>query len=139
MAKQEHIWVENDFNIQGQTINNADNLTVKDLFVAGANGSVVKSISCVSTDTAVRYIKLYHYTNSVAYLRGTIPIPAGSGNAGSYPSINLLDPYWLPFLKLDNPQNRTWSLKAGDKIQISAVAQLTADKVITCVAEGGDF
>jgi hypothetical protein len=118
---------------------NADSTNLKDIFVAGANGSILRTINACTTDTSTNNVQLFHYDGSTAYLIGTVPVVTLSGTNGSANTVNLLDPAKIPGLPKDNSGLVAYWLKSGEKIQAAPLAAVTAAKTLTLVANGEDY
>ena len=119
----------------GLDVENADGTTLQDLVTAGANGSRINSISVVSDDTAAVVLEFYYYDGTTAFLIGSVSIPTLSGTDGSAPAVSALNLTDMPFLGDD----LSYYLAGTDKIQVAAVAAVTAAKKVTLIATYGDY
>jgi hypothetical protein len=126
-------------NNKGVTFVNADSTTLKDIFVAGTNGSVVKNIAACTNDTSTNNVQLYFHDGSTAYLIGTIAVATLSGTNGTAASINLLTSGLLPITKYDNAGNKVIALESGQKIQAGVIAAVTSAKTLTITSFGEDY
>jgi len=122
-------------NDKGVTFVNADGTTTKDIFVAGANGSRLASISATTTDTSANLVILYAYDGSTAYRIGEVSVAAASGTDGSTAAVNLLSLSMNPWLNSDG----SLTLPTGWKIQASVSTSVTSAKTLTLVAWGADY
>jgi hypothetical protein len=123
-------------NNKGQTWVNADGAgAVKDVFVAGANGSRAASLIATSTDTSAIDVQVFAYDGSTAFLIGTITVPIGAGNTGTVGGVNLLQLAGIPGLNSDG----SITLPTSWKLQASNVTTVTAAKTLTVVCVGGDY
>ena len=110
--------------------------TPVDLVVAGANGSLIEAIGATSTDTGVVELVLYLVAGSLSVRIGsaTIAITAGT-DGGTTPATNILAQADLPWLRDD----LTLALGAGWTLQVGAHAAVTAAKVVSIFALGGNY
>lgn len=141
MALNTNIYVPVGFNNSGVQFTDADTTALKTIFTADAsNGSDVRSIIVTSTDTAIRYMRLYQTISSVDYLLGEtiIPATAGAKGDGTVATVDLLACI-KSFLKLDNAGNRVLSLAPGNLLKASLVATMTTAKVIQVVTHGVNY
>lgn len=122
-------------NCKGVTFVNADSTTAKDLFVAGANGSRLASVSATTTDTSANNVKLLLYDGSTAWWAGTVNVPTLSGTDGSTAAVNLLTLSMCPWLNSDG----SIVLPTGWKLQVAPLAAVTSAKTLTLVALGADY
>jgi hypothetical protein len=123
-------------NDKGVTWVNADGAgSIKDIFVAGANGSRVAAVAATSTDTSAIDVQLLAHDGTTAYLIGTVTVAIGSGNTGSVAAVNLLSLNQNPWLNSDG----SITLPSGWKLQAKNVTTVTAAKTLTLVALGGDY
>lgn len=126
-------------NVGLGTIVNGDGQTVKTIFTAGANGSVVNSLTVSSTDTSNRDVNVYLTRSATNYLLTTVQIPLSAGNANGVPAVDLLRSAQIPGLAYDANGNSVLHLKSGDTLTFSAPVTVTSAKQITAAAFGGDF
>jgi len=122
------------------TIQNADGGSGKTVYAAGANGSKVSSLIAQSTDTSSRDVFVLIANGGTSFLLGCVTVPAGAGNSGAVPSVNLLDPTKIVGLAFDSDGNPFIHLVSGDSLQVAAASTVTGGKVISVVAPTvGDF
>lgn len=126
-------------NTKGQSFVNADGTTVKDVFVAGAAGSILNMLVVQSTDSAARNIKFYYYDGTTAWPIGTVALVINAGNTGAIASVNALAAALIPGLPLDSNGNPYLKLKSGDKIQASMLVAVTAALQVSVTALGEDY
>lgn len=119
-----------------QTIQNSDGTTIKDLAVAGSNGSKVFAPQLTSTDTSNQTVDLWVYNGSASILLGSIAVGAGAGKGG-VASVNAFDN--LPRLQIDNDGNKFVWLASGEKLQWSSEATVTTAKNLYAVCSQADF
>jgi hypothetical protein len=119
------------------TFVNADGTTAKSLYTAGANGSIVVSISACSSDTSAVNMQVFANNGSTNYLIGTVNIPASSGANGTANSVALLNTTAMPHAKLDSSGNPTIQLPSGWSLQVAPLANVTSAKTVyvVCSAE----
>jgi len=125
-----------------QAFVNGDSTTVKNLFVAGANGSQIHAINATTSDTVADTIQLFQ-NNGTSYLIDTVQIPASSGNlAAAHPSatppINLLSGDIASY-KILNSTQRVIQLGANETLQGGMTTAVTSCKTATIVIYGEDF
>lgn len=123
-----------------QQIVNADTQTIKTIATAGANGTKIESLFVTSTDSSsardVQFVITISLTN---YIIGTVSIPINSGNTNALPAISILNNSQLAGLATDANGNKYLYLKNGATLGASALTTVTAAKVISLVASGGDY
>lgn len=115
----------------GQTFVNADSTNLKTLITAGDYGFRLDSISITSDDTSARNIAFYVSVGGTDYYIGNVPVVIGAGY-GAVPKVDgmsFLKPAALDFLVIP----------AGALLKCNMVVAVTAAKVVTVVAIGGDF
>jgi hypothetical protein len=139
MAKNQTLPITLSANDKGVTFVNADSTTVKDIFIAGANGSILRGISACTTDTSANNVQIFFYDGSTAYLMGTVRVATLSGTDGAVNGVNLLNSTAIPALKTDNAGNKIFALESGQKIQAGVLVAVTAGKTLTLVSVGEDF
>ena len=135
MAKNTTQFFLANINNSTAAIVNADGTTKKDVISAGANDSLVRSLSLVTSDTAAAVVELYLYDGSNARLLYAVAVPALSGSDGSTAPIDLLGASLLPL----RDGKRYLPLKTGQKLQVAVQSAVTAAKQVTVVALGEDF
>lgn len=120
-------------------ITNADTTTLKTIWTAGTNGSLLQALGMSSTDTANRDINFYITRSAVDYLICTIQAPLSAGNTNAIAAVDVLRNAMWPWLMYDMAGNRQLRLKSGDVLKFASTATITAAKLITCVADGQDL
>ena len=113
----------------------SDGTAVQTLFTAGANGSLVDSISVVSDDTSAMELVLSVDDGTTDTVIGEITIPINSGNAAGVPAVNALNFTDLPFLQSDGGL----ALGPTDILKIATKAALTATRQLDIRAYAGDY
>jgi hypothetical protein len=122
------------------TIQNADGGSGKVVYTAGANGSKVSSVIAQSNDTSSRDVFVLIANGGTNFFLGCVTVPAGAGNSGAGPSVNLLDPTRIVGLAYDSDGNPFIHLISGDTLQVAAASAVTSGKTITVMAPTvGDF
>lgn len=103
--------------------------TLKTIFTAGTEGSVVKSINCINTDSAKTVaLILTDASASFCSIIGTIAVTGVAGYpATTVAPFDLLSGSYLPFLPYDGAGKRCLPMKAGYLLKL-AVPALTAAK-----------
>lgn len=114
----------------------ADGTTVKTLYEAGLYGSRVDSVGITSSDTAARVFRIYLSDGTTNYLAGEFSVAAGSGTNGISSALKMLTTAWLSWLDSSGCLflKAGWSLKIGLK-----ESTITANKLVTFIASGGDY
>jgi hypothetical protein len=136
MAKQTSVFATRTVKNSAVTFVNADGTTAKDLFTAGADDSLLRSVGIVSDDTASRVIDLFLHNGTTAFLLGSVNIPAASGSDGTTPEINAL---LFASLPLDARDKKFIPLKTGWKLQAKMQGAVTAAKTVTVICLGEDY
>lgn len=111
----------------------------KTVYTAGANGSKITGLLLQSSDTAARDVQVSITTSGTSFPIGTVTVPIGAGNAGTVPSVNGLNNTQLPGVPTDSDGDPYIFLQSGDTLTVSALTTVTAAKLITVTAIGGDF
>lgn len=123
-------------NLKGQTFTPTDTIAKKDLFVAGANGSLLRALSFVTDDTAIVNMDLWAFDGTTAWALGTIQIAAGLGVTVNTAGVNGLDSTKIRALLAPDG---SFFMPNGWKLQGSCRATMTAAKTTTSFAQGGDY
>lgn len=113
-----------------QTFASGDTSTVKDVQTGGTNGTRIDSIMCSSNDTAAVNLAFYIYVGATAYYIGNVLVPVGAG----YTTVARVDA-----MATLSPGLGYLVLPSGAKLQANCVATMTAAKIATVVAMGGDY
>ena len=115
----------------GVTFVNADSTGLKSVYTAGACGGRIDGILVCSNDTAAVNLAFYINDGASDLYIGNVLVPIGSGytTVVKVDALSTLRPASQPFLQL----------KAGNILKCNAVAAVTAAKVVTVLAIGGDF
>jgi hypothetical protein len=123
-------------NLAETTFTSADTTAAKTIWTPDATeGGKLTAIACGTDDTADVNMKVFINDGSTDYLVGVVNVPAGSGQDGSTPTVNLLDPVMLPFLDALGQL----ALPGGYSVKAGCLATMTAAKTTTVVAIGVDF
>jgi hypothetical protein len=139
MPKSTSLNFTQSLKLTGVKILPADTTTLKTLFTAGANDSVVKAINVQSTDTAARVVNLYVNDGTTDFLVGAVNIPLNSGNTGAVAAIDLLGGTLLPSLPYDSNGKRVLPLPAGYVLKVSSQTTVTSAREITVVCMSEDY
>jgi len=139
MAKSTALNFTQTINFGSVAILPADTTTIKDLYTAGAEGSIIRSVTCVSDDTAAVNLRVFIYDGSSSIQIGTVNIPIASGTNGTASSVDVINMSSIPSLPLDGNGKRILLLKAGQKLQVAALATITALKTVTVSAIAEDY
>ena len=130
-------------NVGVSKIVTADTTTLKTVFTAGANGSLIDSILVSSDDTSSRDLQIWTTISSVDYLLATISIPANAGFTSGASIISILDHVRFGSTTglqiLDPNGNKLLRLKAGEILKVKVLITVTAAKTIYIRASGADL
>lgn len=121
------------------TVANADAQAYKTVFTAGTNGSKIEALVVSSTDTSNRDITINITRSAVNYQLTQVSIPLTAGTVNSVPTVDILRSAQIPGLSYDSNGNRYLYLKSGDTLTVNAPVTVTSAKILTVVAQGGDF
>ena len=137
MAKSTSLNFTQNLKLSATTIVAADTTTLKTLFTAGANDSVVKSLHAISDDSAAKVVNVYVNNGSSDVYIGAVNVPITSGTTGAIAAVDLLSGTLFPNLPYDANGKRVLPLPAGYIVKVSVQATVTAAKTITitCMAE----
>jgi len=139
MAKNTELYLTASSNNQGTDFENADGTDLQDIFSAGAEGSIVRSIAITSDDTGTKAVLLYLHDGANTFCLGRIEVPIGAGTDGTEQALNMLDSVNFPWTKYDNAKNRIIMLANGEKLQAAMAAAVTAEKKVVVTVFGEDF
>jgi hypothetical protein len=139
MAKSTNLNFTQNLKLSGVKILPADTTTLKTLFTAGTDDSVVKSINVQSTDTAARVVQLSVNDGTNDFLIGAVNIPLRSGDTGTAASVDLLAGTLMPSLPYDANGKRIIPLPAGYILKVNSQTTVTAAKEITFVCMAEDY
>jgi len=114
---------------------NADGVSVKQIFTAGADGGAVTELSAVSDDTSAVIITIGINDGVTSFPIGEVSVPAGSGTDGTTPAKNLLDATALPILDTDG----SLILQAAHVLEVNAKVAVTATKTVNVSGVGGNY
>lgn len=108
---------------------------------AGSEGSVVKSITITSDDSAAKNIAFYLNTDggTSRYLLGVINVPITSGYTGAIINVDVLNNIYLTGLTLDQTGRQVLPLAAGASISVGPLTTITALKGIHIIGTVEDF
>jgi hypothetical protein len=122
-------------NMSAATFTSADTTTKKTLFTAASDGSLLRSLSLTSSDSATINLDLFLSFSGTDYSIGTIQITTGLGVTAATAAVNALDTSKLAInLRPDGSlfMPTGWTLKGNCK------ATMTTG-TLTVVAAGGDY
>ena len=114
--------------------------TLKTIFTAGADGSVVKSINCINTDSAKTVALILTDANATfCSIIGTVAVTGVAGYpATTVATFDLLSGTYFPSLPYDGTGKRVLPMKAGYLLKL-AVPALTAAKWLDVQVMGEHF
>jgi hypothetical protein len=139
MPKSATLNFTQNIKLSGAKILPADTTTLKTLFTAGTNDSVVKAINVQSTDTAARVVNLYVNDGTTDFLIGAVNVPLNSGNTGAVAAIDMLGGTLLPSLPYDSNGKRILPMPAGYVLKVSSQTTVTSAREITVVCMAEDY
>jgi len=117
----------------------ADTTTFKTLVTADADGTRIDNIFVTSTDTSAKDLQFVVTISAVDYIIGTLSIPANSGNTNALPIIGVFQSTQFAGLAVDVNGNRVLFLGSGAVLKVKALSSVTAAKVISVIAQCGDY
>lgn len=117
----------------------ADTTSLKTIYTAAANGSVVSSILMSSTDTTSRDVQFYVTIGGTDYLLATVSCLLNSGFTNAVPLISVLDHANFATQLVDSHGNRCLYLASGSVLKAKVLVAVTAAKAISLFAQAGDF
>lgn len=137
MAKSTSLYFTQNLKLASTTIQPGDTTTVKTVFTAGANDSVVKALHAVSDDSSARVINVYVNNGSTDILIGSTSVAANSGTNGTTASVDLLSGTLFPSLPYDANGKRVLPIPATYIVKVSCTTTVTTAKTLTisCMAE----
>ena len=121
------------------TIANADASNAKNVGTGGSNGTIVRALQATSTDTGARVVQIGISVASTFYLLGSVSVPAGAGNDGATPAVDLLNSGLLPGLPVDENGMHYLILLSGEILQVLSTTTVTAAKTVTVQGFGQDY
>lgn len=139
MAKSTNLNFTQNLKFGATTIVAADASTLKTVFTAGANDSVVKAINVVSDDTSARVLNLYINNGTTDFLIGAVSIPITSGTTGAIATVDLLGGTLMPSLPYDANGKRVLPLPATYVVKVSTQTTVTAAKTVTVSLMAEDY
>lgn len=130
--------LNNTANTQfADTIVPADTTDVMDIVNGATDGTLVQDLIATTDDTSDVEVLIYLYDGGVSRQIGQVNVPAGSGTAVATASVSLLNVTNIP--SLNKRDDGALLLASGQKLQVSASATITAAKVLTVTALGGNL
>jgi hypothetical protein len=121
------------------TIVAADASNEKTIGTGGTNGTIVRSLQAVSSDTSDRVLQIGISVSSVVYLLGSVKVPAGSGNDGVLPAVDLLGAVLMPGLPVDENGMHYLIIESGEILQVLSTTTVTAAKTVTVQGFAQDY
>jgi len=115
---------------KGQSWASGDTTTKKTIQTGGTNGSRIDSIMCSTDDTAAVNLAFYINDGATDWYIGNVNVPIGSG----YTTVARVEA-----LATLAPATGYLLLPSGYVLKANCVATMTAAKIATAVAMGGDY
>lgn len=115
---------------------------LKQLFVAGANDSILKSLIAATDDTANRILNLYRRPGNAGanyYFIVAIQVPLTAGNTGAIACLDLLGSAVFAGLCYDQGGKAVFPVAATDGIYGGIQVAVTSGKFINVTALGEDY
>lgn len=151
MAKNQDVFFTDTPQIVSTGFTDADTATDVDggsgtivlLATAGADDTVVRSLSITSSDTSAKDVMLF-ISNSATLttgngLIGIINVPITAGFDTSVAAVNGLNSTALPHTRIDKDGNRILVLKSGWYLKAGLKAALTSAKKVKLVCISEDY
>ena len=108
-------------------------------FTAGANGSDLYAMSCMSTDTASEIVSMSRVRGTVVTaVLETATIPINAGNIVGTPPVNMFNNGSIS-LPLNSDGNPHMIIESGDTLVIQSAGSITNNKTVWCSGVGFDF
>lgn len=116
--------------LKGDTLDDGDTTTAITLVTGGADGTRIDSLMCSTNDTAAVNLRFYVDNGGADLYLGVVLLAIGSGytTVARVEAMNTLSPA-LGYLVLPS----------ASELKVSCLATMTAGKVTTVVALGGDY
>jgi hypothetical protein len=116
--------------LKGDTLDDGDTTVAITLITGAANGTRIDSLKCTTNDTAAVNLRFYVDNGGADLYLGVVLLAIGSGYTTVAPveAMNVLSPT-LGYLILAN----------ASELKVSCLATMTAAKVTTVLALGGDY
>lgn len=139
MSKSTALNITQKLKLGSATIVAADTSTVKTVYSAGADDTVIKGLQIVSDDTTARVVNIYTNNGTTDSLLGAVSVAASSGTNGTLAAVDLLSGTIFPGLPYDANGKRIMYLPAGYSLKVSSQSTVTAAKTLTVTAITEDF
>lgn len=121
-------------------ISNGTGTTSITFITAGANGSIVKGITCSNTDSNPYTIQFNKVRSSTSYLMVTLTLAASAGSAAAtVPLVVFGTGANTLGLPLDSEGNPFTYIESGDTINVNVTSTVTAAKLVSCYGVQSDF
>lgn len=131
MAKQTDLYLTKLLKNAAVTIVPGDTTALKTVYTASADDAVVKSLICVSDDTAAVNLRVLLTIGGTDYQLGTVNIPIASGTNGTANAVDVLNSVAMAGLPLDRNGKRVIPLGTGVVLKVAALVTVTAAKTVT--------
>jgi hypothetical protein len=116
-------------NTSAKVFTEANAATKQNLVTTGANGTLIRSVTVATNNSADRQLNLFYYTGTTATLLASVTVPDLSGSdGGTNPVKNALNTTDFPGLPLDANENPYLWVAAGHSIQAAFDANMAAGK-----------
>lgn len=114
----------------------------KSFFVAGAEGSVLKSMVISSDDGTARNVAVYVSTDggTTKYLLGTVNVPLNAGSTGAIVNVDVLNNSFLTGLSIDQTGRQVLPLAPNAVVYVGVItAVVTSGKALFITGVAEDF
>ena len=128
MAKSTNLNFTQEIEVVGKRLTSTDTTSYVNLYTAGTNDAVVKSLTVTTTDTAAVNLKVAVSDGTNDYLLGTVRVALASGTDGAVASVDVLGSSLLPGLPRDLNNRTILPLKNGYILKVGCLATMTAAK-----------
>ena len=139
MAKSPQLNFTQNIKLTANVLVNANGTNIVNVFTAGSDDSVVKSLHAVSNDSAAKVINLYVHDGLQDIYIGSTNVPLSSGNTGAVASVDLISGTLFPSLPYDANGKRVLPLPAGYVVRANVQVAMTAGRSMTIVAMAEDY
>jgi hypothetical protein len=139
MPKSTNLYFTQNFKLTANVLVNANGTGIVNVFTAGTNDSVVKSLHAVSTDTAARTVNIYVHDGAQDIYIGSTQVAVAAGNNGTTATTDLLGGTLFPSLPYDANGKRVLPLPAGYVLRANSQVAITAGRSMTFVAMAEDY
>ena len=139
MAKSPQLNFTQNIKLTANVLVNANGTNIVNVFTAGSDDSIVKSLHAVSNDSAAKVVNIYVHDGLQDIYIGSTNVPLSSGNTGAVASVDLISGTLFPSLPYDANGKRVLPLPAGYVVRANVQVAVTSGRSITIVAMAEDY